>query len=77
MVDRERVRVEISFRSGQTLGVNVTPAVLDEVERALLKGEPESVSFETEDGRYTIVIRMIAFLKRHARESRVGFGAGG
>jgi hypothetical protein len=77
MVDRERIRIEISFRSGQTLGVSVTPAILEEIERALLKGDPESVSFEAEDGRYTVVIRMIAFVKRHVRESRVGFGAGG
>jgi hypothetical protein len=77
MADHERVRVEVSFRSGQTLGLGVAPAVVEEIERALLKGEPESVSFEADDGRYTVVIRMIAFVKRHVRESRVGFGAGG
>jgi len=77
MAERERLRLEIAFRSGQTLGVTVSPEIADEIDRAILKGEPESVTFEDEDGRYTVVIRMIAFVKRHVRESRVGFGAGG
>ena len=72
----ERVRLEIAFRSGQSLTVNVVPAIADELEAALAKGEPDAVAFEAEDGRYTAVIRMIAFVKRHARESRVGFGSG-
>jgi hypothetical protein len=71
----ERVRLEIAFRSGQSLTVNVVPAIADELEAALAKGEPDAVAFEAEDGRYTAVIRMIAFVKRHARESRVGFGS--
>ena len=77
MPESERIRAEIAFRSGQTLGVTVAADVLDEIERALGKGDPESVTFEAEDGRYTIAVRMIAFVKRHVRESRVGFGAGG
>jgi hypothetical protein len=74
--DGDRVRLEIAFRSGQTLTVGVPVAVADELDAALAKGDPDSVSFEAEDGRYTVVVKMIAFVKRHARESRVGFGAG-
>jgi len=72
----ERVRLEVAFRSGQSLTVVVTPATADELEAALARGEPDAVVFDSEDGRYTVVVRMIAFVKRHARESRVGFGAG-
>ncbi|HEY4348987.1 MAG TPA: hypothetical protein VGM80_15525 [Gaiellaceae bacterium] len=72
----DRVRLEIAFRSGQSLTVFVTPATADELEGALAKGEPDAVVFDAEDGRYTAVVRMVAFVKRHARESRVGFGAG-
>ena len=75
MAEAERVRLEVSFRGGQSLTVSVTPKTADELEAALVKGEPEAVTFEAEDGRYTAVIRMIAFVKRHGRESRVGFGA--
>ena len=75
MADAERVRLEISFRGGQSLSVNVSPKTADELESALAKGEPDAFTFEGEDGRYTAVVKMIAFVKRHARESRVGFGA--
>lgn len=75
MADTERIRIEVAFRSGQTLTIQVTPATADELESALAKGSPEAVSFDAEDGHYTAVVRMIAFVKRHARESRVGFGS--
>ncbi len=77
MAESERVKVEIAFRSGQTVGVTVPLEVLDELDRALLKGEPESISFDADDGHYTVVVRMIAFVKRHVRESRVGFATAG
>ena len=75
MAETERTRVEIAFRSGQSFTVNVSAKVADELEAALEKGEPEALTFDAEDGRYTAVIRMIAFVKRHSRENRVGFGA--
>jgi hypothetical protein len=75
MAEAERVRLEIAFRSGQSLTVNVAPEVVDELEAALANGSPDAVTFDAEDGRYTAVVRMVAFVKRHARESRVGFGA--
>lgn len=75
MADADRVRLEIAFRSGQSLTVNVSTATADELEAALAKGSPDAVTFEADDGRYTAVIRMVAFVKRHARESRVGFGS--
>jgi len=75
VADPERVRIEIAFRSGQSLTVAVSAKVADEIEATLAAGEPEALSFDAEDGRYTAVIRMIAFVKRHARDSRVGFGA--
>ena len=75
MPEPERIRIEVAFSSGQSLTVHVAAETADELEAALVKGEPEAVTFEAEDGRYTAVIRMIAFVKRHGRESRVGFGA--
>jgi hypothetical protein len=69
------VRLEIAFRDGQALTVVVEPATADELEAAVGNGAPEAVRFEAEDGRYTVVLRTIAFVKRHVRESRVGFGS--
>jgi hypothetical protein len=71
----DRVRLEIAFRSGQSLTVHVSPATADELEAALSNGTPDAVVFDAEDGRYTAVVRMIAFVRRHVRDSRVGFGA--
>jgi hypothetical protein len=34
-------------------------------------------SFEAEDGRYTLLLRRVVYVKRFARESRVGFGSNG
>ena len=77
MTDVERVRLEIAFRCGQTLCVDVPLATADDLVRSLANGEGESLAFEADDGRYTVAMRSIVFIKRHARGSRVGFGAGG
>jgi hypothetical protein len=34
------------------------------------------VALDAEDGRYSVAVRRIVYVKRFARESRVGFGAG-
>lgn len=76
MSDSERVRVEIAFDGNQVLSLFVPPATADDLDRALAGGQ-ESLSFEAEDGRYTVLMRKIVYVKRLARESRVGFGAAG
>jgi len=75
VADAERTRLEIAFRDGQSLTIFVTPETADALEGAVGTGSPDAVSFEAEDGRYTVVLRTIAFIKRHVRESRVGFGS--
>jgi hypothetical protein len=75
MPDAERVKIEIAFRYGQSFTVHVPVETADELEAALAKGAPDAVTFDAEDGRYTAVVKMIAFVKRHARESRTGFGS--
>ena len=34
-----------------------------------------ALALEAEDGRYTIALQRVVYVKRYARESRVGFGA--
>ena len=75
MAEAERIRIEIAFEGGQALNVFVLPAVADELDRALTDRAEGAVSFEAEDGRYSVAVRKIVFVKRFARESRVGFGA--
>jgi hypothetical protein len=73
----ERVRIELAFERGQAFSALVEVAVADEIERRLKDGAEGTVDVEAEDGRYVVVLREIAYLKRFARESHVGFGTQG
>jgi len=74
MRSNDRLRVEIAFDGNQVLSVYVPAAIADDLDRALAD-EQGSLSFEAEDGRYTVQVRKVVYVKRLARESRVGFGA--
>jgi hypothetical protein len=74
MAATDRIRIEIAFQQ-QVLSVLVPPSTADDLDRALAGDEDNSFSFEAEDGRYTIQVRRVVYVKRFARESRVGFGA--
>jgi hypothetical protein len=76
MATNDRLRLEIAFEGNQVLNVYVPSATADDLDRAMGGGQ-ESLSFEAEDGRYTIAVPKVVFVKRFARESRVGFGADG
>ena len=74
MTDTDRIRIEIAFEGTQVLNVYVPTATAEDLDRALA-GAHDSLSFEAEDGRYTISVAKVVYVKRFARESRVGFGA--
>ncbi len=71
----ERIRVEIGFDGGQIMAAAVEPATADELERALTAASARALALDAEDGRYTVVLERVVYVKRFARESRVGFGA--
>jgi hypothetical protein len=81
VTDAERVRVEIAFDGGQIMGAIVTAASADALEQALGAADlragsgDAALSLDAEDGRYTIALQRVVYVKRFARESRVGFGA--
>jgi hypothetical protein len=75
MADNERIRIEIAFDGPQFLSVLVPSKTADDLDRWLTGGEDSSFSFEAEDGRYTLQLKRVVYVKRFARESRVGFGA--
>ena len=76
MAEPERVRIEIAFDGGQIMGALVSPAGADALEQALGSGPGEaSLALDAEDGRYTVALRRVVYVKRFARESRVGFGS--
>jgi hypothetical protein len=72
-VAEERVRVEIGFDGGQIMGAYVELAAADELERALADGRDGALGLEAEDGRYSVSLRRVVYVKRFTREGRVGF----
>jgi hypothetical protein len=72
----DRVRIEIGFDGGQVMGALVEVGAVDELETALGRGGEGALAIEAEDGRYTISLRRIVYVKRFTREGRVGFTPG-
>ena len=72
----DRVRIEIGFDGGQIMGAVVETDTVDELERSLGQSTDGSFAIESEDGRYTISLRRIVYVKRFTREARVGFTPG-
>ncbi len=70
----ERVRIEVGFDGGQSLSMLVESSAADELERSI--GADGAVSLDAEDGRYTVALRRVVYLRRALREARVGFGTG-
>ncbi len=72
----ERVRIEVAFMGGQALSVLVDAPTADALQGALETAHQGAFTLDAEDGRYILPIASIVYVKRFARESRVGFGPG-
>jgi hypothetical protein len=70
----ERVRIEVGFDGGQIMGAHVEIGTADELEQALASATGDgAIHIEAEDGRYTLALSRIVYVKRFSREGRVGF----
>jgi len=74
LAEPDSVRIEIAFSGGPGLSALVTVQGADELERALASDQDGTFQVDAADGRYTVVLRRVVYVKRYARESRVGFG---
>ena len=72
--NEDHVRIEIGFDGTQIMSALVTVEAADELESALRSRADGSVVLDAEDGRYTIPLARVVYLKRFAREGRLGFG---
>jgi hypothetical protein len=70
----DSVRIEVAFAGGPIIAANVSPASADALEHALASGSQGTHQLDTDDGRTAIVLGRVAYMKRFARDSRVGFG---
>jgi hypothetical protein len=81
--DENRVRIEVGFDGGQVMSALVEAGGADALERALSAADARAdagdaaFSLDAEDGRYTVALRRVVYVKRFARDTRVGFGAAG
>jgi hypothetical protein len=74
LAEQDRIRVEVGFDGGQVMSAHVQTSVADELEQSLDSGGSSgTVQIEAEDGRYTIPLTRIVYVKRYSREGRVGF----
>jgi hypothetical protein len=73
-VVEERIRVEIAFEGGHVVSALIDSDSVERLERALGGGGGDTVVVSADDGTYTIALQKVVYLKRFARESRVGFG---
>jgi hypothetical protein len=66
-------RIELGFEGSQIMSALVTAAAADELEAALDAGKGGTLFLDAEDGRYTVALTRVVYLKRFAREGRLGF----
>jgi hypothetical protein len=66
-------RIEIGFEGSQIMSALVTTIAADELEGALQAGKGGTLVLDAEDGRYSVALGRVVYLKRFAREGRIGF----
>ncbi|HEX6490999.1 MAG TPA: hypothetical protein VF002_06465 [Gaiellaceae bacterium] len=76
MASEERIAVELGFDGGQIMGARLTAASADELERALAGRPDGALTLEADDGRYTVALARVVYIKRFTREARLGFSSG-
>ena len=67
------VRVEIGFAGGQILSWLLKPESADALDRKLNAGATGTVALDAQEGTVTLVLDRVQYVKRYAREARVGF----
>ncbi len=70
------VRIEIGLDGGQILSALVTPASAEALDGALRSSSGgATIELQAEDGVMVLVLPRVLYVKRFARETRVGFDA--
>jgi hypothetical protein len=74
VADDGYVRIEVGLDGGQILSALVTMTSAEELERALNASANSTIALEAQDGALHVVVPRVLYVKRFAREGRVGFG---
>jgi hypothetical protein len=73
VADADLARVEIGFEGGDVLSVRIPVSDADALDAALRAREDAVCELAAEDGRFLVVLARVLYVKRYAREARVGF----
>ena len=74
MADNSFVRIEVGLEGGQILSALVTNDSADDLEKAVSSAANAALSLDAQDGTVQVVVPKVLYVKRFAREGRVGFG---
>jgi hypothetical protein len=74
VAENSYVRIEVALAGGQILSALVTTASADELGRAVSGAANAALTLEAQDGTVQVVVPRVLYVKRFAREGRVGFG---
>jgi hypothetical protein len=66
-------RIEVGFEGGDVLSMRVPVEDADALEAALRSRNDGVCELRGEDGRFLVVLARVLYVKRYAREARVGF----
>jgi hypothetical protein len=73
MAEMVLVRVEIGFQGGDVLAMRAPVEDADALDAALKARDDAVCELRGEDGRFLVVLSQVLYVKRYAREARVGF----
>ncbi len=73
MPESKRVRVEIGFVGGQMMSSLVTSKSANELEESLGKQATPTLTLESSEGPFTVVLAHVVYVKRFPPEGQIGF----
>jgi hypothetical protein len=76
MPESEKIRIEIGFVGGQMMSSLVTGKSADELEAALGKAALPTLTLESSEGPFTVVLAHVVYVKRFPPEGQIGFLVG-
>ena len=67
------VRIEVGFQGGDVVSMRVPVEDADALDQALRARDDTVCELRGEDGRFLVALSQVHYVKRYAREARVGF----
>jgi len=69
----ELIRIDVGLHGGDVLSVRVPLSDADAFDAALRARQDAVAELHGEEGQFVVVLSKVSYVKRYAREARVGF----